>query len=511
MGLSLVVGRSFRYHGRVVENAELEQWLIDALADASGLRPGEVDVDASLAELGVDSLSSVSLLSGLQAVTGKLVPVEALIVYPTVRQLCEQLSRDDWDDRLSELYPAPPALERLRAETPGATLNPEPSPDEPWAGETILVTGATGVVGARVVVALLESRTCSIICLVRARTPAGGRRRLQRFLRAYGYEADLAERIEVVCGDVAQDRLGLTESEEAALTDRVDLVIHCAARVSLSAPHAEVAPVNVEGTERVCALALATKTKAMVLASSYSLFGDRLAQTEVDYDERSFEVGQRFIVGYMRSKLEAEEVVRRYGALGLRWRIARIGDVIGDSKTGRYPLAMATEQSLYVELLSIYARLGLVPDAGGWLATPVDAAALGLVHLAFHASKSGLVYHVFPDARVMPSAFAQALTACGIEARVADPFEVGARAMQLDDGARALAFLQLAQGSNSTGLGHARASTRPADWSAVRSRETTAVLTRDGVPSPSPDQAALVAFIRHAQHAGVLPEGARDA
>src|SRR5512133_2705671 len=96
----------------------------------------------------------------------------------------------------------------------------------------VLLTGATGFLGAQIALQLLKEKDLSIIALVRAEDPAGAAKRLER---AWWDSPELAaalrenSRIEVIQGDVSLPRLGLDETVYARLTERVTHIIHSAA------------------------------------------------------------------------------------------------------------------------------------------------------------------------------------------------------------------------------------------------------------------------------------------
>ena len=103
--------------------------------------------------------------------------------------------------------------------------------------KTVFLTGATGVLGARILKDLLQSTSSRIYCLARGKDPAHCRERVGSFLRVYdrdgALEPEFLSRVAVLRGDVTEDRLGLSEPAFAELQSRRDLTIHAAANTSL--------------------------------------------------------------------------------------------------------------------------------------------------------------------------------------------------------------------------------------------------------------------------------------
>jgi hypothetical protein len=108
------------------------------------------------------------------------------------------------------------------------------------------------------------------------------------------------------------------------------------------------------------------------------------------------DVGQGFEgLGYARTKLEAERVVRAAGVDGLSWVIVRPGNVFGDSATGRYPLEGIGVPGLYYDLLRAIIALGVAPDTRQpFDVTPVDYVSRGIAHVGLERADAHATYHL---------------------------------------------------------------------------------------------------------------------
>jgi len=164
-----------------------------------------------------------------------------------------------------------------RAETDGAL-----------AGSRVLVTGATGFIGGRLVERLVLEHGAEVRALVRN---LAGAARLARFPSGS---------VTVLRGDVTNP----ADLERAA--DGCDLVFHCAYGTSGSQKHRS--RVNTEGTRRVLAAAQAAGARRIVHLSTLMVYG---ATADGDLDETA--PRQPFGNPYSDSKLEAERIVLSSG------------------------------------------------------------------------------------------------------------------------------------------------------------------------------------------------------
>jgi nucleoside-diphosphate-sugar epimerase len=185
------------------------------------------------------------------------------------------------------------------------------------AARTVLLTGASGVVGRALLQRLGDF---DVVCLVH-RSPVSG------------------PHVTTALGDIAKPMLGLAEQAYAELAAKVDAVIHCAAITDFSRADGSLEATNVAGTEYVAAFAAAADAVLYHVSTAFvgaTADGDR----------------GRTAIGYASSKSAAEEVVR---SSCIPHVILRPSVVIGDSVTGE----TAAFQGLHQVVAGMFA--GLVP------------------------------------------------------------------------------------------------------------------------------------------------------
>lgn len=193
-----------------------------------------------------------------------------------------------------------------------------------------LVTGATGFVGAALVLELLEQTDSQVTCLVRDRgtVPPLDRLRAQLLQAMTHYEMThleqaMVDRVGVVVGDVTDPRL----ADAADGLAPVDAVWHSAASLKYRDRDAdEIRAHNVVGASNVVALAERAGASEFNHISTAYVAGRRSGRVP----EESVPPGTETNNQYERSKVDAEAVVE---ASSLHHRVFRPSIVIGHSRT----------------------------------------------------------------------------------------------------------------------------------------------------------------------------------
>lgn len=184
---------------------------------------------------------------------------------------------------------------------------------------TVLLTGATGLIGGAIVERLVRAEKRPIL-LVRRIPPRG--------TRLYQLSADGL--VKFVEGDLARDDvLGLDRQAAGRLAAEVTQVIHCAAYYRLNATAREVT-VNYDGTRRLLDVVTRWPVSDFHHVSSIlaaGVFGDDWVP------EAALPRPQRVRNAYELSKWKSEQVAASYSSQ-VAIRIYRPGIVIGDSVNG---------------------------------------------------------------------------------------------------------------------------------------------------------------------------------
>lgn len=308
----------------------LEEQIRRVVADALRVPVELVTPDATFSELGMDSLAAVELTTAIEDALEIELPMSAVHEHPSVAALCTLMRKG------AEPAAVVSSKSRMLADAMlprEITPNVDASARLTRDARRILVTGATGFVGAFLVRALAEETSADICCLVRH---SDARSRLRDKLHSLGvWSDDLDRRIEVVVGDLSLPRLGLGGSEFVRLAAGVDAIYHAAADVNWVRSYDALRATNVLGTVDLIRLACTGSPKPFHFISSVSVCHSTAAPRDVDETLDAIGTIDGLWLGYAQSKCVAEALVREAGARGLPVTIVRPSLVSGDAMRGR--------------------------------------------------------------------------------------------------------------------------------------------------------------------------------
>ena len=252
---------------------------------------------------------------------------------------------------------------------------------------TVLVTGATGLLGTEVVAQLLETTNSLIYALVRAESEEIAERRL----RALWWGNDtltnaIGKRVHPIIGDITKP----LESQKMDITH----VIHCAAETGLQKSHEELWNINVDGTRHVIRMAeLLPYLQRFTYVSTAYVAGTQSGRITEDAP-----LPTQFYSQYEQSKAEAEKIVR---SSTLPYIICRPGMIVGNSKTGR---TRNFNTVYYVLKLMLQGKLRVLPVSSMQTVNviPVDYVAQQVTNLTFSPEAEGRTFHLTAPADSLP-------------------------------------------------------------------------------------------------------------
>nr|WP_281252616.1 thioester reductase domain-containing protein [Lentzea kentuckyensis] len=282
------------------------------------LEDDEFDAGKPFRDMGVDSLLAVELRNRLATATGRRLAATIVFEQPTPVTLAAFLNGESV------------TTETDFAGEIGLAEDIQPAVRATGEPREILLTGATGFLGAFLLRDLLDQTTARVHCLVRAEDDSRALARLKNNLDWYGLEVDL-ERVRAVTGDLAEPRLGLDEQRFDELAHTIDVVYHAGARVSWLEPYQELKAANVKGTEEVLRLAARHRTAKVHYVSTTGVFARPGGPKTTDAETGPVE---QLPTGYQQSKWVAEEIVREAQRRGLPVTVYRVDTVCGSRVSG---------------------------------------------------------------------------------------------------------------------------------------------------------------------------------
>jgi len=299
--------------------------------------PDFIEEEASLPEMGADSLRLINIALRVQQLVGLAVPPNLLPVEASVGDitdlLAEALDHDDPIRALTEAHQArvSAAIAQDLHLAPGAPAGVRVSASEAADPAHVFLTGATGFLGAYLMKELAQTTTAQIHCLVRASTAEDGARRLLDNLRKFDIPAEaVMPRVVAEPGDLGSARFGLSADRFKALAAMTDVVIHNGAAVHLTQPYSQVRSANVEGTRTILHFAGAERVKPVVVVSTVGLLDTpELENLEAITEADGPSDAGLLPNGYTQSKWAGERLVEAAAETGVPAATLRVGHVIG--------------------------------------------------------------------------------------------------------------------------------------------------------------------------------------
>ncbi len=199
-----------------------------------------------------------------------------------------------------------------------------------------LITGATGFLGVHILKEIISRTNNKIICIVRGKDGDSPQQRLYDTLLFYfgRQQADnIIEKAEVFNGDISQRNLGLDSSDYEYICENTSCIINAAALVKHYGAYNDFKNINIEGVKNLIKICI---ENGIVLnhMSTIGVFGVNYLPDCHDsvLTENDLDIGQSGIDNYyIKSKYEAEVLLRKYSEKGLTYNVFRVGNL-----TGRY-------------------------------------------------------------------------------------------------------------------------------------------------------------------------------
>ena len=279
--------------------------------------------------------------------------------------------------------------------------------------QSILLTGATGFLGAFLLDRLLQSTSAKIYCVIRCPNIKVGTQKLQQNLARYSLtSAAQSSRVIAIKGDLAQPLLGMSNLEFQQLASQIDLIYHNGAFVHLLYPYAALRDINVIGTQEILRLASQVKLKPVHFISTLDVFqSTHHNQLEICSEDDDFPLSGTPESGYAQSKWVAEKLVKTAHERGIPTCIYRPGMIIGDSQTG-----ISNTEDQIGRLIKGLIQLETAPDlALSMHLTPVDYVSQAIVQIAQQPSAWGKSFHLTNSQSISLAQLVQAIKAHGYQ------------------------------------------------------------------------------------------------
>jgi fatty acid CoA ligase FadD9 len=358
--------------------ADPRETLALAVQATLGIPATDVKYDARFVDIGGDSLAALSLSHLLRDIYDIEVPV-GVINDPAANldqladRIARQLQSHTQRPTIATVHGAATVLQAadltLDRFIDGATLAGVaslPRPSHP--PQTILLTGATGFLGRRLMIDLLRRVAAGrgrLVCLARGVDAHHARERIEA-----GLDTDpeliaelrgLETYFKVVAGDIGEAGLGLADSEWIDLANSVDQIVHVGAHVNHVLPYDQLFGANVVGTSELIKLALMGKLKAIDYISTLAVLTLVDHVPDEDSDVRveipAVTLRDSYGSGYAASKWAAEVLLREAADIGVPVNVFRSGMILADR---RY-VGQLNVPDIFTRLLVTILATGIAP------------------------------------------------------------------------------------------------------------------------------------------------------
>ncbi|KAK5124063.1 hypothetical protein LTR85_002260 [Meristemomyces frigidus] len=292
------------------------------------------------------------------------------------------------------------------SEDNGTTVNEQLRDEDDDERDVIVLTGATGALGAHVLDQYrAKTNVRKIYCLVRGADEHAAHERVnkalvQRKLQPLNVEA-ADDKVAVLQAQLGDGQLGLGNAMYNQLAQEVTVIMHVAWSVNFRMKLRSFVKDNIAGVANLIQLGLASQRAQPPRFAFCSSVASAMAYKSQDLVPEAIieDPAAATDLGYSQSKWVAEQICRKANvATRLKGRISvfRVGQLAGDSKHGVW-----NAKEAWPMMLSAVKVTGSLPALGeeklDWL--PVDVAAAALIQGAAASSKGGQVsvFHVLND------------------------------------------------------------------------------------------------------------------
>ncbi|KAG9196623.1 hypothetical protein G6011_01744 [Alternaria panax] len=375
-----------------VSDKDLPQHLISLIQSMTG-QTAELNEDMDLFSYGVDSIACMQLRTRLRRLIpnfeGQL-PMSVVEDCGTIQRLADYILRKrhgqidyNGEDQEKLMLDLVKQYGSFKTTPQQATTNG--SLGGKGVGEVVVLTGATGALGAHILDLLQKASNIeAVYCLVRGADEHAARERVSKALEQRGMaslsSSELSEgKIKVVPSQLGEERLGLSDEVYEYLAQKATSVIHIAWTVNFRLKLRSFEKDNIAGVRNLLDLALRSlrsQPPRFTYCSSTAVIMNSLLDASGELPESlSSEPSAASPLGYSRSKWVAEHIcLEAHKRTSLRGHITvvRVGQLAGDSTSGVW-----NTKEAWPMMLSTVKLIKCLPDLGGepldWL--PVDVAA----------------------------------------------------------------------------------------------------------------------------------------
>ncbi|MFI0820130.1 amino acid adenylation domain-containing protein [Streptomyces sp. NPDC021098] len=290
------------------------------------------------------------------------------------------------DDQAQPDYEAEARIELNVGVGPAAPV----AAPQPTRARHILLTGATGFVGAFLLERLLRDTGATIHCPVRAADGSQAMRRIHATMRRFGLRLGEPGRVRPLPAELGHPGLGMAPGVLDGLAEDTDLIVHGAAHVNFLYPYEELRESNVEAVRSLLALAAGRRIPVHYVSTTAVLSGSGAGGVRYVDESTPLSHPELISMGYPETKWVAERMLGHAAEAGLPVTIHRPYEITGHSRTGAW-----NTSSAICAVFDAIAHMGSAPAVPLPLdLVPVDTVTDAIVGIATRLPHLGGVVHL---------------------------------------------------------------------------------------------------------------------
>lgn len=356
----------------------------------------QIHLDSPIADFfasGLDSLRAIQLASHIKKKLylggrGNLLDQNVIFDKANVSRLAEFLSAlakgEELNGNIDGHDKEIETMERL-IEKYSTFETHQPSTETASRGETAIVTGATGSLGAFVLTRLIAlSQFTKVYCFVRCSPSEDPQKRVLSALhkRSLSLPSDQLSKIHALATQMDKPDFNIPAPTLADLQSTVALIVHAAWAVNFNIGVRSFEADHIRGTHNLLSLALSVKRHdpaQFIFCSSIGVAGSWTSSHPIPETLIS-DLSLAQPTGYARSKLVTEHIVANAATFAptLDAKVLRIGQIVGDKKSGIWNENEAIP--LMIRTATTLKALPALDEPCSWL--PVDSLASIILELA---------------------------------------------------------------------------------------------------------------------------------
>lgn len=295
----------------------------------------------------------------------------------------------------------------------------------------ILLTGATGFLGAHILNKLLNNTKNNIYCLIRNKNNIKAKERLASIYKKYfneNIDEYLNKRVYIIEGDLIKNKFGITENQYIELQKNINLIINTAASVKHYGKRDYNFEHNVISLKNIVDFAETTNILINHI-STLGIAGNNLVDTNECYkdtfNEEDLIIGQKYNDNvYVSTKLQAEQLlIENINNNNIKANIIRVGNLMNRYSDNKFQIN--PETNAFQNKIKEMIKLGYVPKSlkdFTFDITPVDLCADAIVKLVLYDIYNN-IYHVLNDNELKIDQIKEILGELDIKLDYRDNFE----------------------------------------------------------------------------------------